>query len=77
MLASLLIVMYGIALITIQVRRFAVDVVAPRVRDMDEKEAMAPEIIKGLFGQGVCIQTQLLLGYIHYLWAAHGYRNGY
>ena len=35
------------------VRRFATDVVQPKVREMDEKEQMDPEIIKGLFDQGV------------------------
>jgi hypothetical protein len=35
------------------VRRFSADVVAPRVRDMDENEAMDKEVIKGLFEQGV------------------------
>ncbi|KAG6873989.1 hypothetical protein C0995_007945 [Termitomyces sp. Mi166 len=35
------------------VRRFAVDVVEPRVREMDEKEHMDPSIIKGLFEQGL------------------------
>lgn len=35
------------------VRRFANDVVAPKVREMDENEMMDPEIIKGLFEQGV------------------------
>ncbi|KAF8517865.1 acyl-CoA dehydrogenase/oxidase [Gautieria morchelliformis] len=45
------------------VRRFAVDVVAPKVRDMDENEAMAPEIIKGLFDQGLMgVETSADLG---------------
>ncbi|KAF8516022.1 acyl-CoA oxidase [Hysterangium stoloniferum] len=35
------------------VKRFATDVVGPRVREMDEKEMMAPEVIKGLFEQGL------------------------
>lgn len=35
------------------VRRFANEVVAPKVREMDEKEMMEPEIIKNLFEQGV------------------------
>lgn len=39
---------------TPQVRRFARDVVGPRVRDMDEQEIMDPSVIKGLFEQGVC-----------------------
>ncbi|KAF8901745.1 acyl-CoA dehydrogenase/oxidase [Gymnopilus junonius] len=35
------------------VKRFATDVVAPKVREMDENEIMDPSIIKGLFEQGL------------------------
>ena len=35
------------------VRRFANDVVGPKVREMDEKEMMSPDVMKGLFQQGV------------------------
>ena len=35
------------------VKRFATDIVAPKVREMDEKESMDPMVIKGLFEQGV------------------------
>jgi alkylation response protein AidB-like acyl-CoA dehydrogenase len=35
------------------VRKFSEEVVAPRVRDMDEAEKMDPEVIKGLFDNGV------------------------
>lgn len=35
------------------VKRFAQDVIAPKVREMDEKEVMDPEIIKGLFENGL------------------------
>lgn len=35
------------------VRRFSQDVVAPKVREMDENEQMDPAIISGLFEQGV------------------------
>ncbi|KAF8351092.1 mitochondrial acyl-CoA dehydrogenase [Amanita rubescens] len=35
------------------VQRFANDVVAPKVRDMDENESMDPSIIKALFSQGL------------------------
>lgn len=35
------------------VRRFAVDIVGPKVREMDEKEHMDKSIITGLFEQGV------------------------
>jgi len=35
------------------VRRFATEVVGPKVREMDENEMMDPEIIKGLFEQGL------------------------
>lgn len=34
-------------------RKFSEEVVAPRVREMDESEKMDPEIIKGLFENGV------------------------
>lgn len=34
-------------------RRFAQDVVLPKVREMDDNEAMDPDIVKGLFEQGV------------------------
>lgn len=34
-------------------RRFSEEVVAPKVREMDESEKMDPEIIKGLFENGV------------------------
>ena len=40
-------------LITMVVRRFANDVVAPKVREMDENEMMDPAILRGLFEQGV------------------------
>jgi hypothetical protein len=42
------------------VKRFAVDVVGPKVREMDEKESMDPTIIQGLFEQGVSIQAIVL-----------------
>ncbi|THU79990.1 mitochondrial acyl-CoA dehydrogenase [Dendrothele bispora CBS 962.96] len=35
------------------VRRFATEVVQPKVREMDEKEQMDPSIIQGLFEQGL------------------------
>lgn len=35
------------------VKRFANEVVGPKVREMDEKENMDSEVIKGLFEQGV------------------------
>ncbi|KAI0080828.1 acyl-CoA dehydrogenase NM domain-like protein [Panus rudis PR-1116 ss-1] len=35
------------------VQRFAQDVVAPRVREMDENEMMDPEVVKGLFENGL------------------------
>ena len=34
-------------------RRFAQDVVGPKVREMDENEMMDPSVIKGLFEHGV------------------------
>ena len=36
------------------VRRYAEDVIGPKVREMDENEVMDPTIIKGLFDNGVC-----------------------
>ncbi|KAI0786517.1 acyl-CoA oxidase [Abortiporus biennis] len=45
------------------VQRFAQDVVAPKVREMDENEMMDPSIIKGLFEQGLMgIETPADLG---------------
>ncbi|KAF7984858.1 hypothetical protein HWV62_10823 [Athelia sp. TMB] len=35
------------------VQRFAREIVAPKVREMDENEAMDPAIVKGLFEQGL------------------------
>ena len=39
--------------LTSVVRRFATDIVRPKVREMDENEIMDPSIVKGLFEQGV------------------------
>lgn len=39
--------------LTPTVKKFADEVVAPRVMEMDENEKMDPAIIKGLFEQGV------------------------
>lgn len=45
------------------VKRFAEDVVQPKVEEMDENEKMDPEIIKGLFEQGLMsIETDPDLG---------------
>ncbi|PWN48832.1 putative acyl-CoA dehydrogenase short-branched chain precursor [Violaceomyces palustris] len=45
------------------VRKFANDVVKPRVEAMDEAEKMDPEVIKGLFEQGLmAIETDAELG---------------
>jgi len=35
------------------VRRFAVETIGPKVREMDENESMDPAVIKGLFEQGL------------------------
>lgn len=35
------------------VRKLATDVIAPKVREMDEKEEMDPKIISSLFENGV------------------------
>lgn len=45
--------------LSMAVKRFAVDVVGPKVREMDENESMDPEIIKGLFDQGVSNELEL------------------
>lgn len=42
------------------VQRFATEVVAPKVREMDENEQMDPAIVKGLFEQGVSPHTPCL-----------------
>lgn len=39
--------------LTSVVKRFATDVVRPKVWEMDENEIMDPLVIKGLFEQGV------------------------
>ncbi|CAL1700318.1 unnamed protein product [Somion occarium] len=45
------------------VQKFAQDVIAPRVRDMDENEMMDPAVIKGLFEAGLMgIETSSELG---------------
>lgn len=41
----------------VTVARFAQEVIAPKVREMDEAEMMDPEVIKGLFEQGVSTCT--------------------
>lgn len=51
---------------SIVVRRFAQDEIAPKVREMDEKELMDPAIIKGLFENGVSIT--LCCCYHHLRW---------
>lgn len=38
-------------------RKFAADVVKPKVMEMDEKETMDPAIIKALFDNGVLSQS--------------------
>lgn len=40
------------------VRKFSEEMVAPRVREMDEAEKMDPEIIQGLFDNGVSGRVQ-------------------
>lgn len=39
--------------LTFPVKKFADEVIQPRVREMDEKEIMDPELIQGLFDNGV------------------------
>lgn len=55
------------------VQRFAHDVVAPKVREMDENEMMDKDVIKGLFDQGVRT-TKIYTRYslIDYSYTAHG-----
>jgi len=57
------------------VRRFATDVVAPKVREMDENEMMDPAIIKGLFEQGVCPHPQCEAHRLIFRFPAYGYRD--
>lgn len=42
-------------------QRFAQDVVAPKVREMDENEMMDKDVIEGLFEQGVRLISSFLL----------------
>jgi hypothetical protein len=61
------------------VKRFAHDVVAPKVREMDENEMMDPSVIKGLFEQGVCNSLSPLLLYLAHVrgssWASKQARS--
>jgi hypothetical protein len=41
------------------VKRFAQDVIGPKVREMDENEMMDPSVIQALFEQGVRDSTSL------------------
>lgn len=62
-------------LIITTVRRFANDVVAPKVREMDENEMMDPAVIKGLFEQGVRSVFSICHELNRRKLAANGYRN--
>ena len=56
------------------VKRFAQDVIGPKVREMDENEMMDPSIIHGLFEQGV--RNFTFLGRTQLMFAvAHGHRD--
>ena len=57
------------------VKRFAEDVVAPKVRDMDENEMMDKEIIKGLFEHGVSLVVSIGFSTLMIASPAHGYRD--
>jgi hypothetical protein len=46
------------------VKRFAQDVVGPKVQEMDENEMMDPSVIKNLFDQGVRSSLPLFSLYI-------------
>ena len=54
-------------------KRFAVDVVGPKVREMDEAEMMDPEVIKGLFEQGVSAYPSQPRRYLTSLCVVDGY----
>ena len=41
------------------VAKFATDVIAPKVKEMDESEKMHPAVLKGLFQNGVCTGSKL------------------
>lgn len=43
------------------VRKFSEEMVAPKVREMDESEKMDPSIIQGLFENGVSSWPQFIL----------------
>jgi hypothetical protein len=62
------------------VARFAVEKVQPKVTEMDEKEKVDPEILRGLFEQGVrsgkteCSDMYIMAKYIYIISKiAHGY----
>ena len=57
------------------VRRFAEDVVGPKVREMDESEMMDKSIIKGLFEQGVSTSALYFQLRAHALPPAYGHRD--
>lgn len=69
------------AYLGISVKRFASDVVGPKVREMDENESMDPSIIKGLFEQGVSYFARRISSgalwrlRLNYTPIAYGYRN--
>ena len=56
------------------VQRFAQDVIAPRVREMDENEMMDKAVIDGLFENGVRV-IQWFPETLSLHSVAHGYRN--
>lgn len=60
------------------VRRFANDVVGPKVREMDENEMMDKSIVAGLFEQGVrpsCSQYCSKIDNMFIMLSANGHRN--
>jgi hypothetical protein len=57
------------------VQRFAVDIVKPKVQEMDEKEHMDPTIIRALFEQGVNFPHILVFAATLTLHLAYGDRN--
>lgn len=57
------------------VKRFAVDVVEPKVREMDEQESMDRSVINGLFKQGVCSPQNNIFYVFISLFPAYGHWN--
>ena len=57
------------------VKRFAQDVVSPKVREMDENEMMDPSVINGLFEQAVRNSAYPSFYPTHVYTIANGHRD--